>query len=112
MRSGNSPKMPQASEMDVEMFRRSNRAAQLEAWLETRADALVWLLVLVGLYLRVHRAGLSYLNGDETQIMFPPLQRGFANVYTAGLVFPYGPVLPFFLHAVSYFGTSELYLRM
>lgn len=87
-------------------------ATQVEAWLKAHTYGLVWLLVAGGLYLRFLRAGESYLNGDETQIMFPPLQRGLGDVYAASLKFPYGPFLHFFLHAWSHFGTSELYLRM
>ena len=85
---------------------------RVEAWIAAHAMAVVWVVVIFGFYLRFHRASGTYLNGDETQIMFPPLQHGLQQVYEAGLVFPYGPLLSFLLHFMSFFGSSELYLRM
>ncbi len=53
-----------------------------------------------------------FLNGDETQIMLPPLQRGLWNVYQLGTVFPYGPLCNFLLHFMTFFGTGEWFFRM
>src|ERR1700688_1517943 len=64
-----------------------------EAWLETHMDWGMGLVVLAGFVLRIVRASKSYLNGDETQIMFPPLQHGLANVYRTAQQFPYGPLM-------------------
>ena len=83
-----------------------------EAWLDTHMDWVMWLVVLVGFVLRIVRASKSYLNGDETQIMLPPLRHGLANVYRAAQQFPYGPLMNFALHFMTFFGGSELYFRM
>ena len=83
-----------------------------EAWLETHMDWVMWLVVLAGFVLRIVRASKSYLNGDETQIMIPPLHHGLANVYRTAQQFPYGPLMNFVLHFMTFFGSSELYFRM
>lgn len=81
-------------------------------WLDTRMEWLIWLVVFVGFCLRIRLAGESYLNGDETQIMLPPLQHGLFKVYKAAQHFPYGPIMNFGLHFMTFFGSSELYFRM
>jgi hypothetical protein len=81
-------------------------------WLDAHMDGVMWLVVLAGFCLRIQRAGLAYLNGDETQIMFAPLQHGLIRVYSAAQRFPYGPLMNFVLHFMTFFGSSELYFRM
>ena len=44
---------------------------QIEFWISVHTRTLVWVAVIIGFYLRFQRASVSYLNGDETQIMFP-----------------------------------------
>jgi hypothetical protein len=82
------------------------------AWLETHADGVMWLVVVAGFCLRIRRAAAAYFNGDEVQIMYPPLQHGLINVYNAAQHFPYGPLMNFVLHFMTFFGSSELYFRM
>jgi Dolichyl-phosphate-mannose-protein mannosyltransferase len=81
-------------------------------WTDTHLDWVMWLVTVGGLYVRIQHASGTYLNADETQIMFPPLQDGLAAVYSGGLVFPYGPLANFLLHFMTFFGSSELYFRM
>ncbi len=83
-----------------------------DAWLEAHMDGVMWLVVVAGFGLRIRRAAASYLNGDEVQIMLPPLQHGLINVYRAAHQFPYGPLMNFVLHFMTFFGSSELYFRM
>ena len=81
-------------------------------WTDAHLDWVMWLVTVGGLYVRIQHARGTYLNADETQIMFPPLQHGLAAVYSAALVFPYGPLANFLLHYMTFFGSSELYFRM
>jgi len=81
-------------------------------WLAARVDWLVWLIVLIGFYLRLKLADGTYFNGDETQIMFPPLQHGLGHVYRESLRLPYGALMSFVLRFMTFFGSSELYFRM
>ncbi len=83
-----------------------------EAWVEARAGWFAGLIVLLGLWLRFRLAGESYLNSDETQIMFPPLQHGLRTVYESALHMPYGPFNNFLLHFMTFFGNSEQYFRL
>jgi hypothetical protein len=85
--------------------------ARANAWVEARLDWFVWAAVFAGVILRIDRGASGYLNGDETQIMYPPLQRTWGEVYRGGLIFPYGPLVNFLLHFMSFFGRSELYFR-
>jgi hypothetical protein len=96
----------QSSQRSIPLWNR------VESWIAAHTHAVVWVAVICGFYLRFHRASGTYLNGDETQNMFPPLQHGLQQVYEAGLAFPNGPLLSFLLHFMSFFGSSELYLRM
>jgi Dolichyl-phosphate-mannose-protein mannosyltransferase len=82
------------------------------AWLETHMDGMMWLVVVAGFCLRLRRAAARYLNGDEVQILLPPLQHGLIKVYNAARHFPYGPLMNFALHFMTFFGSSELYFRM
>jgi uncharacterized membrane protein len=88
------------------------RFVRANAWLETHMDGVMWLVVAAGFCLRLRRAAAAYLNGDEVQIMYPPLQHGLINVYNAAQQFPYGPLMNFVLHFMTFFGSSELYFRM
>ena len=81
-------------------------------WTDAHLDWAMWLVTVGGLYVRIQHASSNYLNADETQIMFPPLQHGLAAVYSAALIFPYGPLANFLLHYMTFFGSSELYFRM
>ena len=81
-------------------------------WTDAHLDWVMWLVTVGGLYVRIQHASGTYLNADETQIMFPPLQHGLATVYSAALVFPYGPLANFLLYYMTFFGSSELYFRM
>ena len=83
-----------------------------DLWLTARVEWLVWLIVLIGFYLRLDYATGTYLNGDEMLIMYVVVQRGLADVYRAGLTMPYGPLVYYLLHFMSFFGTSEVYLRL
>src|SRR5262249_41963250 len=65
-----------------------------------------------GLCLRIQQAGSSYLNGDEADIMIPPLQNSLAGVFKAALPLAHAPLVSFLLHFMTYFGSSELYFRM
>jgi hypothetical protein len=86
--------------------------APADAWLERRTDWLIWVVAFVGAYSRIRLAAASYLNADETQIMFPPLQHGLIKVDKAAFHFPYGPLMNYILHFMTAFGGSELYFRM
>src|SRR5215831_11619174 len=68
------------------------------AWLEAHLDWVMWLVVLAGLYLRIQQAGSSYLNGDEADIMIPPLQSGIGGVFRAALPLAHAPLVSFLLH--------------
>jgi hypothetical protein len=85
---------------------------RLNAWLDTHMDGVMGLVVVAGFCLRFWRARAAYLNGDEAQIMLPPLRHGLVNVYNAAQIFPYGPLMNFVLHFMTFFGSSELYFRM
>src|ERR1700722_20298790 len=82
------------------------------AWLDIRMEWLIGIVALIGLGLRIRLARASYFNGDETQIISPPLQHGILRVYEAALHLPYGPLMNFGLHFMTFFGSSELYFRM
>ena len=82
-----------------------------ESWTTLHLHWFVWLITLTGFWLRLRRAEGTYLNGDETQLLFPALQRGITNVYRAGLAFPHGQLLNFLWHGLSFFGSSEFYFR-
>src|SRR5262245_44849133 len=90
-------RMPQSAktDMDVGVLKHSKgtRVEGVDRWLDAHADALVWLVILVGLYVRIQRAGASYLDGDETQVMLPALQHTLRAVYVGSTSFPYGPFL-------------------
>jgi 4-amino-4-deoxy-L-arabinose transferase-like glycosyltransferase len=83
-----------------------------DVWLDLHMEWIVWIVVLIGLGLRVSRAAALYLNGDEAMIMFAPLQRSLAGVYRAMLAHPHGPLPNFLLHYMSFLGSSELYFRL
>jgi Dolichyl-phosphate-mannose-protein mannosyltransferase len=83
-----------------------------DTWTDAHLDWVMWLVTVGGLYVRIQHASTNYLNADETQIMVPPLQHGLATVYSAALIFPYGPLANLLLHYMAFFGSSELYFRM
>ncbi len=82
------------------------------SWLDARTDWIMGLVMVAGFCLRLAHARKAYLNGDEVQIMLPPLQHGLINVYNSAQHFPYGPLMNFVLHFMTFFGSSELYFRM
>lgn len=83
-----------------------------EEILRPRLHWIVWAMVIAGFYLRFQYGQLMSLNGDETQIMLPPLLRGLWNVYQGGTLFPYGPFCNFLLHFMTFFGSSEWFFRL
>jgi hypothetical protein len=90
----------------------AHRFTAANAWLDAHMDSVMWLVVLAGFSLRIQRARRAYLNGDETQIMLPALQHSLIDVYRAASYLPYGPLMNFTLHYMTFFGRSELYFRM
>lgn len=90
----------------------ATRFEAVEAWVRAHVEWFVWVIVIAGYWVRFQLAGESYMNSDETQIMRPPLQHGLRMVYQLGLVFPYGPLMNFLLHFMTFFGNSERYFRM
>jgi hypothetical protein len=104
-------------ETAVTTFLRDTRSAlgwfaASNAWLEAHLDWVMWVVVLAGLYLRIQQARGTYLNGDEADIMIPPLQHGLINVYRAALPLFHAPLMSFVLYFMTFFGSSEFYFRM
>ncbi len=88
------------------------RFTAANAWLDLRIEWVIWLVALAGFIIRFQRARNTYLNGDETQIINPPLQHRLADVFKASAYLPYGPLMNVVLHYMALFGHCELYLRM
>lgn len=83
-----------------------------EKWTSAHLDWFIWPIAAIALVLRIQRGAGTFLDGDETQIMFPPIQHSIAKCYEAAKVFPYGPFGNFLLYFLAKISTAELYLRL
>ncbi len=83
-----------------------------ESWLVAHVGSVVCCIVAAGLYLRFVTAGGTYFHSDEAWILLTAMKSGLGNVYRAGLVHNYGPLMNFALHFLTFFGGSERYFRM
>lgn len=90
----------------------ARRLGIVNAWVDGQMDWLMWLLVLAAFFVRFRLASQFYLNGDEAQIMLGPLQHRLSHVFAMSAYLPYGPLMFLVLHAMAFFGRSELYFRM
>lgn len=89
-----------------------NTWQRFESLAQRRTSWILGGIVLGAFLLRLFAATGTYLNGDEAQILQPPLQATPLEAYRAALRFPYGPLGNLLLYVMTWFGFSELWFRL